>query len=149
MDLILDVPMRDGDDEDLATLLIDGAEEAAPGDVCPPSLRLPGEAYHRAGVDVGVISSSVLVGSAKSSGKGKHESINVWKSPTHERRLTSPNCVKYNKVINRLPNDDWKEDGDVFRRAEEKKRTENLQQAVIDCNNNGWTHTKLFFSHCW
>ena len=145
MDLILDVPMRDGD-EDLASLLTDGAEEAAPDDACPP-LRLPGEAYHRAGVDVGVISSSVG-STTKSSGKSKHES-NVWKSPTHERRLTSPNSVKYNKVLNRLPSDAWKEDGDVFRRAEEKKRTENLQQAVIDCNNNGWTHTKLFFSHCW
>ena len=54
-----------------------------------------------------------------------------------------------NKVLTRLPSDHWRDDGDAFRNDEEKKRTENLQQAVMDFNNNGWTHTRLFFSHCW
>ena len=143
MDLVLDVPMRDGDDDFIASLLTDDGSAAgqAPDDVCRP---LPGQAYYQAGVDVDV--SSVVANSGNLGKAGKPS--NFWKSHSNDSRRLSNNA-KYNKVLNRLPSDHWKEDGDVFRQSEEQKRTENLQQAVIDCNDNGWTHTKLFFSHCW
>ena len=70
---------------------------------------------------------------------------------TNSGKLRSSSSGKHavNKVLTRVPSDKWKEDGEEFRREEEKKRNENLQQAVMDFNDNDWTHTRLFFSHCW
>ena len=54
-----------------------------------------------------------------------------------------------NKVPTRVPSEHWRNGGDAFRHEEEIKRNENLHQAVMHFNDNGWTHTRLFFSHCW
>ena len=136
MDLILDMPVRDGGDDDLDSLLTEGTE--APADeVCRP---LPGEAF-RYGVDVTVGSSIITT-----NGDGFKSSSLLRSLPIEGRPSKG---FKYNKILNRLPSDHWKEDGNEFRQVEEKKRAENLQQAVMDCNDNDWTHTKLFFSHCW
>ena len=65
-------------------------------------------------------------------------------------RSESGSGKRFKKMPTRMmPDDHWRDGNDAFRHEEEKKRNENLQQAVMHSNNNGWTHTRLFFSHCW
>ena len=43
----------------------------------------------------------------------------------------------------------WLEDDNNFRAVELQKRAENEQMSALDTMDNSWSHTKLFFSHCW
>ena len=69
--------------------------------------------------------------------------------PEEAQALSREVTLTRRKNLFRSTRPHWLADDNNFRAVELQKRTENEQMSALDSMDNSWSHTKLFFSHCW